>query len=326
MRAVRFDHYGDVDVLEVPDVSTPVPGPGQLSVRVRAAAINPGEAKIRQGLLADRWPAVFPSGQGSDLAGVVDVRGPGAEVPWSPGDEVIGFTNNRSSQAEVAVVESSDLVAKPEAMAWEVAGSLFVAGTTAFAAVEAVSPRAGDTVVVAAAAGGVGSIAVQLAALRGATVIGVAGEPHHAWLRRHGVIPVAYGDGLVDRIRAETNRVDAFIDAFGGDYVEMAIGLGVQPGRIDTIANFDAAERFGVKTDGNAAGGTAAVLAEVARLVAAGRLEVPIARTYPLAQVRQAYRQLEEGHLLGKIVLIPRRMPGGLSSPPCRCRRGARCS
>ncbi len=303
--AVIYERYGDVDVLEVVDVPKPVPGPGQLLVRVKAAGINPGEAKIRQGMLADRWPATFPSGQGSDLAGIVEGLGPETTGRWSVGDEVIGFTNTRSSQAEMVLVEFDDVVPKPPAVPWEVGGALFVVGTTAFATVEAVSLKSSDTVVVSAAAGGVGSLAVQLAAMKGATVVGIAGEANHEWLRKHGVIPVTYGDGLIEGIRAEVSGVDAFIDTFGADYVDTALALGVQPARIDTIANFSAAERYGVKTDGNAVGGTAEVLGRLARLVADGSLEVPITRTYPLEQVRDAYRELEKGHLLGKIVLMP---------------------
>lgn len=303
-KGVLFKEYGDVDVLDVVDVARPVPGSGEVLVRVKAAGINPGEAKIRQGLMAERWPTTFPSGQGSDLAGIVEELGPGVGE-WTVGDEVIGFTNRRASEAEFVVVGSGDLVAKPASLPWEVAGALFVAGTTAYAAVRAVSARPGETVVVAGATGGVGSIAVQLARLTGAKVIGIAGEEHHRWLRDHGVVPVAYGEGVAERIRAVAERVDAFIDTFGAGYVETALELGVEPGRIDTIANFGAVERFGVKGEGNAAGGNARVLGHLAELVADGSLEIPIAATYPLASVREAYRQLEQGHVLGKIVLLP---------------------
>jgi len=303
-KAVRFDQYGDIDVLKVVDVPRPVPGPGQVLVQVKAAGINPGEAKIREGLLAARWPATFPSGQGSDLAGIVAETGPDV-TRSAPGDDVIGFTDNRASQAQFVLVEAENLTPKPAAVPWEAAGALFVAGATAWAAVRAVSLAEGDTVVVAGAAGGVGSLAVQLARRAGATVIGLASEAHHAWLRSHGVIPVAYGDGVEARIRQAAGTVDAFIDTVGGDYVQIALDLGVDASRVDTIANFEAIEKFGVKGDGNAAGASAQVVAELAGLIAAGELEVPIAATYPLDQVQDAYRRLAQGHLLGKIVLIP---------------------
>ena len=188
MRAVRFDEYGGIDVLKVVDVPRPVPGAGQVLVQVKAAGINPGEAKIREGLLHSRWPATFPSGQGSDLAGIVAETGPGV-TGFSAGDEVIGWTDNRASQAEYVVVEEQHLTAKPAGVPWEVAGALFVAGATAYAAVRAVGLTEGDTVVVSGAAGGVGSLAVQLARRAGATVIGLASEAHHQWLAGHGVIP-----------------------------------------------------------------------------------------------------------------------------------------
>jgi NADPH:quinone reductase-like Zn-dependent oxidoreductase len=303
-RAVRFDRYGGIDVLDVVDVPAPVPGPGQLLIRVKDAGINPGEAKIREGLLHERWPATFPSGQGSDLAGVVEQVGEGVDG-WAAGDEVIGFTDNRASQAELVVVEAENVTARPARVPWPVAGALFVAGTTAYAAVRAVSASSGDTVVVAGAAGGVGSITVQLAILAGATVIGLASKGNHAWLKGLGVVPVSYGDGVAERIAAAASGgVDAFIDLAGG-YVQLALDLGVEPERVDTIVDFGAGETYGVKTEGTAAAANAGVLAELAKLIDEGRLDVPIARVYPLEQVREAFRELEQGHTRGKIVLEP---------------------
>jgi NADPH:quinone reductase-like Zn-dependent oxidoreductase len=152
----------------------------------------------------------------------------------------------------------------------------------------------------------VGSIAVQLARHTGARVIGLAGESNHEWLRAHDVIPVNYGEGVADRIRAACEgRLDAFIDTFGGGYVDIALELGVPAQRIDTIIDFQAAAKYGVKTEGNAAAADAKVLAELARMVDEGKLEVPIARAYPLEQVQDAYRELEARHTRGKIVLVP---------------------
>jgi NADPH:quinone reductase-like Zn-dependent oxidoreductase len=164
----------------------------------------------------------------------------------------------------------------------------------------------GDVVIVSAAAGGVGSIAVQLLVHAGATVIGLAGPDNHAWLSAHGVTPVAYGDGVADRVRAVTGgRADAFIDTWGSGYVDLALELGIAPGRIDTIVDWDRARAIGAKTEGNAAGGRADVLAELAGLIAAGELDVPIAAVYPLDRVRDAYRAVERQHTRGKIVLVP---------------------
>jgi NADPH:quinone reductase-like Zn-dependent oxidoreductase len=137
-------------------------------------------------------------------------------------------------------------------------------------------------------------------------VIGLASSPNHQWLTDHGVIPVSYGPGVYDRIRdASGGRVDAFIDTFGAGYVDLALDLGVHPDRIDTIIDFAAAQRHGVKTDGNAVGASAEVLAELAGLVDKGIVEIPIAGVYPLTEVREAYRELERRHTHGKIVLRP---------------------
>jgi NADPH:quinone reductase-like Zn-dependent oxidoreductase len=304
-QAVRFEQYGDVDVLQVVDVEPPTAGPGEVVVAVKAAGINPGEAAIRKGLLHDRWPATFPSGQGSDLAGVVQTLDDGV-ARVAVGDEVIGFTDRRASHAALVVVEAESLTARPAGVSWEAAGSLYVAGTTAYACVRAVAPREGEVVVVAGAAGGVGTLTVQLARRTGATVIGLASEPHHAWLRDHGTIPVTYGDGVSQRIAdAAGAPVAAFVDAFGSGYVDLALELGVAKDRINTIIDMEAAARHGVKAEGNATAASADVLAELAGLVADGALDVPIAATYPLTEVRAAYRRLEERHTLGKIVLIP---------------------
>ena len=255
VKAVRYDEFGGIDVLRVEEVERPVPGDGQVLVRVKAAGINPSEAVIRTGAVAKLFPSTFPSGQGSDLAGVVEEAGAGAGG-FSPGDEVIGFSNTRSSQAELVLVEVGDLTRKPEKVSWKVAGGLFVAGTTAWGAVHAVQPKEGETVVISGAAGGVGSLAVQLARRTGATVIGLASQSNHEWLKSHGVIPVAYGDGVADRIRAAAPAgVDAFIDTYGDGYVELALALGVAAERIDTIVDFAAAAKHGVKTDGGTGSG-----------------------------------------------------------------------
>jgi NADPH:quinone reductase-like Zn-dependent oxidoreductase len=306
VKAVRFSEYGGIDVLRVDDVPVPAPGANQVLVRVKAAGINPGETKIREGSLHSRWPATFPSGQGTDLAGVVEELGEGV-TGVTVGEEVIGYVDTRSSQAQYAVVEAANLAPKPASVPWEVAGAMPVAGFTAWAAVRAVGARGGDTVVVSGATGGVGSIAVQLARRAGATVVGLSSAANHDWLRGHGVIPVAYGDGVADRIRAAApGAPSAFIDTYGGDYVDLALNdLAIPAERIDTIVRFDAVEKYGIKAEGNAAGASAAVLAELAGLIAAGDLEIPIAATYPLDQVREAFTDLEKGHSRGKIVLIP---------------------
>jgi NADPH:quinone reductase-like Zn-dependent oxidoreductase len=304
-KAVRYNEFGGIDVLDVVEVDRPVPGPGEALVQVKAAGINPGEASIRQGAFAQVWPSTFPSGQGSDLAGVVAELGDGV-TEVSVGDEVIGWTDNRASQAEFVAVPVTQLTPKPAGVTWEQAGALFVAGSTAWAAVRAVAPSKGDTVVVSGAAGGVGSLVVQLAVAEGANVIGIAGPSNQDWLAAHGVTPVEYGDDLAERVRkAADGKVDAFIDTYGADYVELALELGVDKDRINTIINFAAVEKYGIKAEGNAQGASAEVLAELAGRIAASELELIVARTYPLAQVRDAYAELERRHTRGKIVLVP---------------------
>ena len=304
-KAVRFDHYGDIDVLYIADVEIPAPGPGEVVVQMKAAGINPGEASIRKGLLDAVAPATFPSGEGSDLAGVVSAVGSGV-TSWSPGDEVLGWSWSRSSHAEYVAVPADQLIAKPPELSWPVAGALYVVGVTAFAAVRAVAADPGDTVVVSAAAGGVGSIVVQLLGVRGARVIGIASADNHPWLLAHGVTPVVYGDGLADRLRdAAGGTIDAFIDLFGPEYVHLAVELGVPRQRIETIISFAAAQELGTKAEGSGDATSTEILAEVAGLVAAGRIEIPIAATYHLDQVREAFSELEQRHTRGKIVLVP---------------------
>jgi NADPH:quinone reductase-like Zn-dependent oxidoreductase len=189
-----------------------------------------------------------------------------------------------------------------------VAGSLYVAGCTAYAAVRAVHLAPGDTVAIAGAAGGVGATAVQLARRAGATVLGIAGPSNDAWLAAHGAIPVNYGDDLVARLRAAapSGRIDALLDFFGGGYVAMAVEeLAIPPDRVDTITDFPAVERFGVQSAGGADASSAAVVAELAGLVARGELDVPIGGVFALDDVRDAYRELEKRHSRGKVVLRP---------------------
>ena len=311
-RAVRFDRYGGRDVLYVADIEMPSPDPGEVVVEVRAAGINPGEAAIRIGALHEMFPATFPSGEGSDLAGVVTAVGPGV-TEFSVGDEVLGFSFRRSSHATHTAVPVNQLIRRPPQLSWEVAGSLYVVGATAYAAVQAVAPQPGETVAVSAAAGGVGSLVVQLLVLRKARVLGIAGTGNADWLRAHGVIPIAYGSdfqGLAARLReAAPNGIDAFIDLFGPDYVQLAMDLGVAPQRVDTIISLQKAGEVGAKTEGSAEASTPEVLSEIANLVATGAIDFDIAATYPLDRVADAYEELEKRHTHGKIVLLPNGSP-----------------
>lgn len=305
MRAVRFDRYGGPEVLEVRDVDDPVPAEGRVLVRIRAAAVNPGEITIREGDLAGQFPTEFPSGEGSDLAGVVEAVGDGV-ADFVVGDAVCGWTDERASHAELAAVPVDHLAAKPDALSWEVAGSMKVSPMTGYACLQAVAPGPGETVVVSAAAGGVGFVASQLIRNAGARVIGLAGEHNHGWLRDHGIVPVDYGEGQAGRIRrAAPDGVDAFIDTFGGGYVDLAVELGVPRDRVNTIIDFDAAKRLGVKNEGSSSVARRDVLETMVGLVTDGAVEIPIAASYPLEQVREAYAKIADRHTRGKVVLLP---------------------
>ena len=304
-RAVQFDEYGGLDVLTVREIELKELGKEDVRVEVRAAGINPGEASIRKGLLEEKWPSKFPSGQGSDLAGVVKEIGIDVEG-FAVGDEVLGWSWERSSQATEAVVPAEQLIRKPADLGWPEAGALYVVGVTAFAAVRAVDVAEGDTVVVSAAAGGVGTITVQLLKVKGANVVGLASPDHHDWLREKGVTPVTYGEGQAQRIlEATPDGIDAFIDLFGPEYIDLAVQLDVPPEKIETIIAWDRAQEIGAKTEGSSDASTPEILLEMAELAAAGKIEVPIAAEYPLDEVREAFEQLEDRHTLGKIVLIP---------------------
>jgi NADPH:quinone reductase len=304
-RAVLFDRYGGRDVLYVADVPMPTPAADEVIVAVKAAGINPGETAIRSGALQDRFPASFPSGEGSDLAGIVAAVGDGVD-DFAVQDEVLGFSWRRSSHATHVSVPVSQLIHKPPELAWEVAGSLYVVGCTAYAAVRAADVKAGETVAVSAAAGGVGTVVVQLLALRDAQVLGIASPSNADWLRSHGAVPVPYGEGLAERLKAEApGAIDAFIDLFGPEYVQLAVDLGIPRDRIETITSFQKAQELGVKADGSGTASTPEVLTEMAGLVASRAIEIPIAATYPLERVADAFQELERRHTRGKIVLIP---------------------
>lgn len=305
MKAVQFDHYGDIDVLYIGDVPAPTAGPGQVVVDIRAAGINIGESSIRSGAMQEAFPLTFPSGQGWDCAGVISAVGEGVDTV-AIGDEVVCRGLQHASQAEQVALPAEQVVPKPPELPWEVAGSLLVVGTTAYAAVHAVAAGPGDTVAVSAAAGGVGSLVVQMLRRQGADVIGIASEGNFDWLRSVGATPVAHGEGLTDRLReAAPQGIDAFVDCFGSGYCQLAIDLGISPERIDTIVDFGAAQTLGVKAEASAQADSSSTVSELADMVVRGDLTLPVAATYPLGQVREAYAELEKRHTHGKIVLIP---------------------
>jgi NADPH2:quinone reductase len=304
MRAVRFDQYGDRDVLYVADVEQPEPAAGRVVVRVIATGINPGEAGIRGGAMHERFPSTFPSGQGSDFAGVIDAVG--SEVNGlTAGDEVMGWSEERSSQADYVSVPAGQILAKPAGLDWLVAGSLYMPAATGTPAVDAVDPQPGETIAVSGAAGGIGSTVTQLLALRGAKVLAIASASNHDWLAAHGAVPVAYGENLKAELEAAAPEgIDAFIDLYGPAYVDLALELGVPVERIETIIAFQKAAEVGALTQGSMQGSKPEVLASVAELILAGKLDFPIAATFGIEQVRDAYELLEQRHSHGRVVLV----------------------
>jgi NADPH2:quinone reductase len=302
-KTVQLSAYGGVDQLRIVEVAKPEPGAGEVVVRVVAAGTNPGEISIREGLLKDVFPMDFPFGQGADFAGRIDSVGAGV-TEFAPGAEVLGWTEQRAAQAEYVAISPSQLVPKPPSLDWFRAGSLFVVATTAVAAVRAVSLKSGDVVAVTGAAGGVGSLAVQLARRAGARVIGIASDKNADFLRSVGVEAVVYGDGLAQRLQELAPKgLGAFIDLFGGGYVELAVNLGVPRERIETIIDFAAAEKYGTKADGSSVAASRETLASVANLLAWGEIVMPLTAIYPFALVRDAYAELGRRRARGKIVL-----------------------
>jgi NADPH2:quinone reductase len=285
-RAVRFDTYGDRDVLRLTDIPMPEPGPGQVVVAVRATAVNPFDTLLRLGVLHDLFPATFPSAQGSDLAGIVTAVAPDVES-FTPGDEVLGWAPEPGAHATHVAVPATHLAAKPANLSWEAAGSLHMAAATAYASIHA--------------------IAVQLLAHQGVRVLGIASEASAPWIRTYGAIPVAYGDGLRERLveAAGPDGIDAFIDLAGPEYLDLAVELGIPADRIQTTVSMQRAAQIGAKTDGRHNAATPEVLAELVALAASGAVEVPVTATYPLDRVADAFAALEGRHARGKIALVP---------------------
>lgn len=300
-RAVLFDEYGGPEVLRLADLPEPEPGPGQVRIRVRAAGVQPADTKLRSGAWRSWASVTFPARLGNEAAGVVDAVG--AEVTgFTPGDEVLGPANG--AYADAVVTDARLLALKPAALSWSEAGALSASGQTASTVLEDLGVGPGETLLINAAAGGVGLMAVQIAVARGVRVIGTAREANHDFLRGLGAIPVTYGPGLADRVRAAAPQgVDAALDAAGGDALDISLDLVGKPDRVGTIVDQAAASRLGVRSLGTRRSGSR--LAELAAMAAAGELRVFVWKEFPLAAAAEAHRESEGRHLRGKIVLVP---------------------
>jgi NADPH:quinone reductase-like Zn-dependent oxidoreductase len=305
MKAITIASYGGPDRLELTDQPDPVVGPDYVLVRVRATSVNPVDYKIREGYLQGAFPSHLPMILGWDVAGVVEQVGP-AVTEYVPGDEVIGYvrkdTLEHGTYAELVAAHVRHLALRPTSVSFEQAGALPLAGLTAWQSVDLAAVGEGDAVLVHAAAGGVGSFAVQIAAARGARVLGTASERNHDYLRSLGAEPVTYGEGMVDRVRGLVpDGVDAVLDYVGGESLESSTKVVKNPERIVSVVDAATVQRIGgqyafVRPDPRH-------LAELATMVDDGALRIELARTFPLAQAADAQRLVEEGHVRGKVAI-----------------------
>lgn len=296
MRAVQFAEYGGPEVLTVVEVEAPHPGPGRIRVAVRAAAVNPIDGKYRSGTIPVKALPYIP---GVDVAGVVDEVGEGV-TGVAVGDEVLGSAV-KGGYAEFAVLRA--WTAKPPRMSWVEAAGVPLAAETATRAYAAVAARDGATVLVNGASGGVGSAAVQLGVARGMTVIGIAGPSHHEYLAELGAVPVAYGDGLVERVRLVAPAgVDIALDLAGSGVLPELIELTGDPAAVVSIADFSAPE-LGAKVSGGSEGRSWDALGVAAALFGRGQYRVAVQQVFPLAEAAAAQRLSATGHVRGKLVL-----------------------
>ncbi|WP_424185800.1 NADP-dependent oxidoreductase [Actinokineospora sp. G85] len=300
MRAMVFDTPGGPEVLRVAELPDPHPAEGELRVRVRAAGVQPYDCAVRQGWVPRGVVLDSPVVLGNEFAGVVDEVGSGV-TGFAEGDEVVGFAV-LACYAEYVVVGPGQVVAKPATMSFHQAGGLSGCGQAAHTALEDLGVAGGETVLVHAAAGGVGTVAVQLAVDLGATVVGTASEGNHDYLRSLGAIPVAYGDGLVERVRDLAPRgVDAVVDGAGAQALRQSVELVADRSRIGTLVAFELVEELGVRP--LVSRRSAARLAALTELHERGGLDVHVRGVHPLAEAAVAHAEVESGHGRGKVVL-----------------------
>ncbi|WP_406346164.1 NADP-dependent oxidoreductase [Streptomyces sp. NBC_00648] len=304
MKAIALESYGAADDLRLVELPDPKVAPGEVLVRVKAAGVNPVDWKLAAGYLDPIMEVRFPLISGWDVSGVVERVGLDA-TEFAVGDEVFGYVRKDWAQngtyAELVAAPVRTLARKPAALTWEQAAGAPLAGLTAHQTIKRVGLAKGETVLIHAAAGGVGSLGVQIAVALGARVIGTASERNHDFLRELGAEPVTYGDGLADRVRAlAPDGVDAALDFVGEGAVDVSQQLLRKRDRVASITDGEAAARGGhyvwVRPD-------AGDLTELAALADAGKLTVPVERALPLAETAEAWRLSQAGRTRGKIVL-----------------------
>jgi NADPH:quinone reductase-like Zn-dependent oxidoreductase len=298
MKAVRFSRFGGPEVLELVDLPDPHAASGQVRIAVRAAGVNPSDWKKRKGLMDEELPQTL----GYEAAGIVDELGEGV-TDVALGDRVFGFSAGGAAQAELAVL--TDYAPIPPSLDYAGAAALPSAIETAARALDQLGVGNGSTLLVNGASGTIGSAAVQLAVARGARVIGIASPASHDFLRSLGAEPVAYGEGLVERVRELAGSgVDAALDVAGNGVLPELIKLVGSPGHVVTIADYGGAREHGVRFSSGDAGRALYVLSEIGELIESGRFSLPVAQTFPLADIAEAHRVSEDGHVRGKLVLL----------------------
>jgi NADPH:quinone reductase-like Zn-dependent oxidoreductase len=298
MKAARFRQFGGPEVLEIVDLPDPHAGPGQVRIAVRAAGINPSDWKKRMGLMDPELPQTL----GYEAAGIVNEIGEGV-VDVKIGDRVFGFSAGAGAQAELAVL--SHYAPIPPSLDFRGAAALPVAAETATRALDQLGVATGSTVLINGASGGVGSAAVQLAVARGTRVIGTASPANHDYLRSLGAEPVAYGDGLVERVRAiAPGGVDRALDVAGNGVLPELIELAGGPQHVVAVADFAGAQEHGVRFSRGDDGRALHVLSDIGELIESGQFSLAVAQTFPLAEIAAAHRLGEHGHVRGKLVLV----------------------
>lgn len=303
MRAMTYDTYGGVEVLSETRIQVPKVGPGEVLVRVRCASVNPVDWKIMAGGLDGLMDVVYPVVPGWDVAGTVEYVG--IDTPeFAVGDEVIAYARkdyvHGGTFAEFVTVPVRALAPKPASLTWQQAAGLPLAGLTAYQLLTRLDTGKEDTVLVHGAAGGVGSLGVQIARALGARVIGTASARNHDRLRELGCEPVEYGDGLADRVRALAPDGVTVVADFVGGVLDTTLGVLAEGGRHASIADHTVLGSGGQWMWVRPVG---ADLAELGRLADAGQLTVTVAETFPLAELPAAFELSREGHTAGKIVL-----------------------
>ena len=298
MKAIQFNEYGGPEVLQVVDIDGPHAGPGQVRIAVRAAGVNPSDWKRRAGLYRDFEEVLFPSGGGVEASGVVDEVGPGVSNV-SVGDTVFGF--GQDTMAQYAIL--TNWARKPDNVSFEVAAGLPVITDTATRALDEVAVKAGETLLVSGAAGGIGSAVIQFARLRGITVIGTASTQKHGYLRGLGAIPTTYGPGLAERVRELAPQgINAALDLAGSGIIPELIEITGDALHVLSVADFSA-EQYGAKFSHGPPKNPERFLADVARLCSEGLFRLHIDQAFPLEQTAAAQEVSAGGRVTGKLVI-----------------------